>query len=101
MVFWLVLHSLQLSGAETAAPGISGKKCTYSGQICTTPNNLNISGIGFQKKRRRRAERASKGGHQAPRHHGGAASPLAKPPGCLGRGYHHLAPPSAYISSET
>ena len=26
MFFWLVLHSLQLSGAEAAEPGFSGKK---------------------------------------------------------------------------
>src|ERR1041384_2149014 len=26
MLFWLVLHSLQLSGAESAEPGFSGKK---------------------------------------------------------------------------
>src|SRR3954463_6316739 len=26
MLFWLVLHSLQLSGAETAEPGFSGEE---------------------------------------------------------------------------
>ena len=26
MLFWLVLHSLQLSGAEAVEPGFSGKK---------------------------------------------------------------------------
>ena len=29
MLFWLILHSLQLSGAEATEPGFSGKKSGY------------------------------------------------------------------------
>ena len=75
MLFWLVLHSLQLSGAETADAGFSGEKWTLSCWNRTSPNKLKIHGGYFPEEWRSFTEKEPEGGHQVPRRPPGAAPP--------------------------
>ena len=47
MLFWLVLHSLQLYGAEAAEPEFGGEKWTSICSIRSTPNAMKIDGGHF------------------------------------------------------
>src|SRR3954471_24586232 len=85
MLFWLVLHSLQLFGAEAAEPEFSGEKWTSSCLIKSTPNVMKIDGGHFYEDSLEITEDGGEGTHQAARRVPGAA-PLGRarhPPGCL------------------
>ena len=79
MLFWPILHSLQLSGAEAADAGFSGKKWTLSCWRRIPPNYLKIDGRYFSDGSRRHAKGQPEGGHRAPRRPPGAAPSLAAP----------------------
>src|SRR4051812_41958666 len=98
MLFWLVLHSLQLSDAEATDVGFSGKKWMQSCLIRRPPNYLKIDGGFFPEERRGHAKREPEGGHQEHRRPPGAAPPLAAPGGHLEPWGHPRLPPLAYIS---
>ena len=72
MLFWPILHSLQLSGAEAADAGFSGKKWTLSCWRRIPPNYLKIDGGYFPEGSRRYAKEQPEGGHRVPRRPGGA-----------------------------
>src|ERR1041385_4146344 len=97
MLFWLIFHSLQLSGAEAADAGFSGKKWTLSCSRRIPPNYLKIDGGCFPEGSRRHAKERPEGGHRVPRRPPGAAPTLAAPGGRLGPWGHSWLPPLAYI----
>ena len=72
MLFWPILHSLQLSGAEAADAGFSSKKWTLSCWRRIPPNYLKIDRRYFSDKSQRHAKWEPEGGHRVPRRPGGA-----------------------------
>src|ERR1041385_7433390 len=82
MLFWLVLHSLQLSDAKAAEPGFSGEKWTPSCRIRSSPNTMKIYGDRFYGNLLGITEDGGEGTHQAARRVPGAA-PLLAVPGTL------------------
>src|SRR3954471_19029053 len=85
MLFWLVLHSFQLSDVEASEPGFSGEKWTSSCLIRSTPNAMKIDRGHFYEDSLDITEDGGEGTHQAARRVPGA-SPLGRakhPPGCL------------------
>src|SRR3954464_4263664 len=84
MLFWLTLHSLQLSGVEAAEPEFSGEKWTSSCGIRSTPNVIKIDGGHFYEDSLEITKDGGEGTHQSARRLPGA--PLGRashPPGCL------------------
>ena len=67
MLFWLVLHSLQLSGAEAAEAEFSGEKWTSSCLIRSTPNAMKIDGGQFYEDSLELTEDGGEGTHRATR----------------------------------
>ena len=47
MLFWLVLHNLQLFGSEAAEAGFSGEKGTSSCLIRSTPNSMKFTVVNI------------------------------------------------------
>src|SRR4051812_9017589 len=84
MLFWLVLHSLQHSGAEAAEPEFSGEKWTPSCLIRSSPNAMKIYGEYFYGKWIGITEDGGEGTHQEARRVSGAAPLLAAPRTLLG-----------------
>src|SRR3954466_12813526 len=81
MFFWLVLHSLQLSGAEAAEAGFNGEKWTSSCLISTPPNSMKFNMCQYFGESREEPRSGPEGSHQGPRR-----SPLGRaeyPPGPL------------------
>src|ERR1041385_4705609 len=97
MLFWLILHSLQLFGAEAADAGFSGKKWTLSCRRRTPPNYLKIDGGCFPEGSRRHAKELPEGGHRVPMRPPGVAPTLAAPGGRLDPRGHSRLPPLAYV----
>ena len=82
MLFWLVLQSLQLSGAEAAESEFSGEKWTPSWLIISTPNAMKIDRGHFYEESLEITEDGGERTHQAARRVPGAA-PLLATPGTL------------------
>ena len=84
MLFWLILHSLQLSGAEAAEPESSGEKWTSS--------FMKIDGGHFYEDSLEITKDGGEGTHQAARRVPGAAPLLAAPGTLLGAWWPPLVP---------
>src|SRR4051812_18397250 len=67
MLFWLVLHSLQLSGAEAVEAGFSGEKWTSSCLIRTPPNSMKFNMCQYFGESREDPKIGLEGSHQGPR----------------------------------
>ena len=78
MLFWLILHSLQLSDAEAAEPEFSGEKWTSSCLIRSTSNVMKIDGGNFYEDSLEITEDGGEGIHQAAIRVPGAAPPRAR-----------------------
>ena len=63
MLFWLVLHSLQLSSAEAAEAEFSGEKWTSSCLIRSTPNSMKFDVDKFYKDSLEFTEDGGEGTH--------------------------------------
>ena len=75
MLFWLALHSLQLSGAEAAELEFNGENWTSSCLIKSTPNVIKIDGDNFYEDSLEITEDGDEGTHQASRRVPGAPPP--------------------------
>src|SRR4051794_22940823 len=85
MLFWLVLHSLQLFVAEAAEAEFSGEKWTSSCLIKSTPNSMKFDVDHFYGDSLEFTKDGPEGTHQATRRVPGTP-PLGRarhPPGCL------------------
>src|ERR1041385_137484 len=98
MLFWLILHSLQLSGAEAAEPEFSGKKWIPSCLIRSSPNAMKFYGEHFYEDWLGITGGGGEGTHQAARRVPGAAPLLAAPGTLLGAWWPPSVPPFVYIS---
>src|SRR3954468_22029039 len=77
-VFWLVLHSFQLSDAEAAEAGFSSEKWTSSCLIRSTPNSMKFDVKHFYEDSLEETKEGPEGTHQGSRRAPGAAPPRAR-----------------------
>ena len=96
MLFWLVLHNLQLSSAEAAEPEFNGENWTPSCLIRSTPNAMKIYGECFYENLLGITEDGGEWTHQAARRVPGAAPLLAAPGTLLDAWWPPSVPPLAY-----
>ena len=75
MLFWLVLHSLQLSDAEAAEVGLSGEKWTSSFLIRSTPNSMKFDVDYYFEYSLEETKDGPEGTHQGSRRFPGAPRP--------------------------
>src|SRR3954465_6551987 len=78
MLFLLVLHSFQLSGAEAAETGFNGEKWTSSCLIRSTPNSMKIDADHYFEDSLEETKDGPEGTHQGFRRVPGAAPPRAR-----------------------
>src|SRR3954462_11902126 len=97
MLFWLVLHSLQLSGAEAAEPGFSGRKVDTKllNQIKSKCDEI-LRGAFLCQMTGNHRRRKGEGTHQAARRVPGAAPLLVAPGTLMGVWWPPSVPPFAY-----
>ena len=75
MMFWLVLHNWQLSGAEAAEAEFSGEKWTSSCLIRSTPNSMKFDVDHYFEDSLEETKDGPEGTHQGSRRVPGATSP--------------------------
>src|SRR4051812_24879264 len=100
MLFWLVLHNLQLLGVEAAEAGFSGEKWTSSCSIRSPPNSMKFVVYQYFGDSSEEAKGGPEGSHQ-----GSRRVPAPPPPTHYGASGTLLAPwshsrggPLAYIT---